>query len=234
MGVQSANDAISTLQTQDGAMSNISSLLDRAMSLARQAASDTFQGNPATLNNDFVSVPAEITRTASAAGVGTSGSALISQKVWVGNTQSNTGARVSYITVDLSSAGAVDASGLGIDTADISTQSGAAAAITAIQASVDKLGDSQGAVGAAMNRLQFAISQAQTMDTSVQASRSQIMDANIAQAAANLSKYQILQQSGIAALAQANGDHRQYFAYCSSTPSGRAPEARFATGATPG
>src|SRR5215831_11678641 len=53
MGVQSANDAISTLQTQDGAMSNISSLLDRAMSLATQAASDTFQGNRATLNNEF-------------------------------------------------------------------------------------------------------------------------------------------------------------------------------------
>ena len=55
-----------------------------------------------------------------------------------------------------------------------------------------------------MNRLQFAISQAQTMSVSVAASESRIRDADIAQEAANLTKYNVLQQSGLAALAQAN------------------------------
>jgi len=55
-----------------------------------------------------------------------------------------------------------------------------------------------------MNRLQFAISQAQTMAVSVQASESRIRDANIAEEAANMTKFNILRQSGLAALAQAN------------------------------
>ena len=55
-----------------------------------------------------------------------------------------------------------------------------------------------------MNRLQFAISQAQTMSVSVAASESRIRDANVAEEAAMLTKYNILNQSGLAALAQAN------------------------------
>jgi len=50
--------------------------------------------------------------------------------------------------------------------------------VTAIQAAVGTLGTAQGRVGAAMNRLQFAISQAQTMSVSVTASESRIRDAN--------------------------------------------------------
>lgn len=203
-GIQSANDAVSQLQAEDGAMSNISSLLNRAMTLATQAASDTFQGDRNTLNNEFSSVLAEITRTASAVGIETSGSALISQNVWVGNTQAATGSNVSFITVNLTTAGAVDASGLSVASASISTAANAASAISSIQAAMVTLGKAQGSIGSAMNRLQFAVSQAQTLDVSVQAQRSSLMDANIAQAAANLAKYQILQQSGIAALAQAN------------------------------
>ena len=203
-GIRSAGDAVSTLQAEDGAMQNISTLLNRAMALASQAASDTFQGDRNTLNDEFTSVLAEITRTATAVGLGTSGSALIDQKIWIGNTQTNTGASVSYITVSLAGSSAVDASGLAVDSSTITSQANAASAISAIQNAMDTLGKTQGTVGAAMNRLQFAISQAQTLDVSVQANRSSIMDANIAAAAANLSKYQILQQSGIAALAQAN------------------------------
>ena len=65
-------------------------------------------------------------------------------------------------------------------------------------------GVAQGRAGAAMNRLQFAVSQAQTMSVSVAASESRIRDANIAEEAANLTKYNILTQSGLAALSQAN------------------------------
>jgi flagellin len=202
VGIRSAGDAISKLQTEDGAMSNIASLLDRALTLATQGASDTFQGDRSTLNDEFSSVLAEITRTASAAGVNTSGASLADRKVFVGNTQTNTASGVSYITVSLTDA--VDASGLGVDASAIDTQSGAAAAITSIQSAIGTLGTTQGKVGSAMNRLEFAISQAQTMATSVQASESRIRDANIAEEAANLSKFNILNSAGIAALAQAN------------------------------
>src|SRR5215470_14958341 len=71
VGIRAANDAISRLQIEDGAMSNISSLMDRALTLAAQAASSTFLGSRATMDEEFQSVLAEINRTAEAAGLET-------------------------------------------------------------------------------------------------------------------------------------------------------------------
>jgi flagellin len=201
-GIQAANDGISKLQIEDGAMNSISSLLDRALTLAAQSASDTFAGSRATLDNEFQSVLAEITRTATAAGLNTGNANLNGRSVFVGNTQTNTSVAVSYVSFALTTA--VDSQGLGISSQNLTDQTGAAAALAAIQTAVGTLGTAQGRVGAAMNRLQFAISQAQTMSVSVAASESRIRDADIAQEAANLTKYNVLQQSGLAALAQAN------------------------------
>ena len=73
VGIRSANDAISKLQIEDGAMNNISSLLDRALTLASQAASDTFTSSRSSLDSEFSSVLAEITRNAKAAGLSARG-----------------------------------------------------------------------------------------------------------------------------------------------------------------
>jgi flagellin len=202
VGIQAANDAISQLQIKDGAMSNVAALLNRAMTLATQAASSTFTGSRTTLDNEFQSVLSEITRNAGAAGLQTGSADLTSRSVFVGNTQTNTAANVSYVSFTLTNA--VDAQGLGISTQNVTSQAGSAAAITALQTAISNLGTVQGTVGSAMNRLQFAINEAQTMSTSVQAAKSRIMDADMAAEASNLTKFNILTQSGMAALAQAN------------------------------
>ena len=202
VGIQASNDAISQLQIKDGAASNVTALLNRALTLATQAASTTFSGSRTTLDNEFQSVLSEITRNASAAGLQTGSTDLSSRSVFVGNTTINTSASVSYVSWTLTTA--VDAQGLGVSTQNITSQTNAAAAITAIQSAISTLGTVQGAVGSAMNRLQFAINEAQTMSTSVQAARSRLMDADMAQEATNMTKFNILQQSGMAALAQAN------------------------------
>ena len=90
IGVRSANDAISNLQIEDGAMNNISSLLDRALTLAAQAGSDTFTGSRSTLDAEFQSVLSEITRNATAAGLETGNTNLNARSVFVGNTSTNT------------------------------------------------------------------------------------------------------------------------------------------------
>jgi flagellin len=202
VGIRSANDGISRLQIEDGAMSNVSSLLDRALTLASQAASDTFLGSRTTLDSEFQSVLSEITRTATAAGLETGNANLNGRSVFVGNTQIATGTSVTYISFALTTA--VDSQGLGISSQNITSQANAATTITALQTAVASLGTTQGRVGAAMNRLQFAISQAQTMSVAVSASESRIRDANVAEEAASLTKYNILNQSGLAALAQSN------------------------------
>jgi flagellin len=94
-----------------------------------------------------------------------------------------------------------------------SLASGAAdTAITAIANAVSQLGLVQGRVGAGENQLNYAISLATSQLTNFTSAESQIRDANVAQEAANLTKAQVLQQSSIAAMAQANSAPQQYLA----------------------
>lgn len=78
------------------------------------------------------------------------------------------------------------------------------AAISALEAAVTNLGQIQGKVGTGQNQLQYAVQLAQSQVASFSAAESRIRDADVAEEAANLTKAQILQQSSIAALAQAN------------------------------
>jgi flagellin len=80
----------------------------------------------------------------------------------------------------------------------------AIAALTALQTAVNTLGLVQGKVGAGENRLQYAVSLAQSQITNYSAAQAGIRDADVASEAANLTKAQVLQQASIAALAQAN------------------------------
>jgi flagellin len=77
-------------------------------------------------------------------------------------------------------------------------------AIAAINAAVAALGAVQGTVGAGENKLNYAIALAQSQIANFSAAQSQIRDADVAASAANLTKAQVLQQTSIAAMAQAN------------------------------
>jgi flagellin len=122
--------------------------------------------------------------------------------VTVGNTGSATGLSGQGTTVNAAVTG--DGS-----TADISTQTGAGAAVNALANAVQILGTAQAAVGKGENNLNYAVSLAQSQSTNEAAAESQIRDANLAQEAANLTKAQILVQAGTAALAQANSAPQQ-------------------------
>jgi flagellin len=209
-GVRNANDGTNILQTIDGGLNNISNILDQLKNLATQSASGTFQGDRATLNSQFTTLLGEIDRQAANIGLASGGqfNASISVYIGGGSTQAN-----SQVTIDLSGSGnIVDSKGLGLDanavspatTDTIDTVANALNAITDITAAVQSLGKTQGAVGTGENDLNYAISLAQSQITNDSASESSIRDANIAQEAANLTKSQVLEQSSVAALAQAN------------------------------
>jgi len=82
----------------------------------------------------------------------------------------------------------------------------ATAAINAINAAIKALGLVQGSVGAGENKLQYSISLAQSQISGFSAAEAQIRDTDVAAAAANLTKAQVLTQTSIAALAQANSE----------------------------
>lgn len=79
-------------------------------------------------------------------------------------------------------------------------------AIDAITSALSSLGQTQGKIGAGENTLNYAINLAQSQITNFSSAESQIRDSNIAQEAANLTKAQVLQQTSIAAMAQANSE----------------------------
>ena len=195
-GVRNANDGLSTLQIKDGALSNISTLLDRLSTLATQSASGSSSVDRTQLNNEFQSVLGEIDREANVAGL----QASTGFSVFVSNDGGN-GAVGGTIGASDTVALALKVSGTNID---ISTSGAAATAVSTIAAAVTTLGTAQGTVGTLENRLQFAINLANSQIVSNKAAESRIRDANIAEESANMSRFSVLNQSGIAALAQAN------------------------------
>jgi flagellin len=92
---------------------------------------------------------------------------------------------------------------------DITTQSAAEAAVTALATAVDALGQSQAVVGRGQNSFNYAINLASSQLTNIAASEARIRDADLALEAANLTKAQIGLQAGIAALSQANSAPQQ-------------------------
>ena len=192
-GVRNANDGLSNLQIKDGALDNISKLLDRLSTLATAAASgQTSAASRTTLNAEFTDVISEITREATVAGL-TSAAGF---SVFV----SNNGAS----GVVAGNVGAADATALAIAATTIATQANAATAVTTVANAITALGAVQGQVGTLENRLSYAINLAQSQIVNTRAAESRIRDANIAEESANLTRFNILNQSGLAALAQAN------------------------------
>jgi len=84
------------------------------------------------------------------------------------------------------------------------TTANALASLTALATAVTNLGVVQGKVGTGQNKLQYAITLAQSQISSFSAAESRIRDADMAAEAANLTKAQVLQQASLAAMAQAN------------------------------
>jgi flagellin len=192
-GVRNANDGLSNLQIKDSALDNISKLLDRLSTLATQSASgETSNTSRTTLNQEFQDVLSEIGREASVAGL----TAAAGFSVFVSNNGTN-----GVIAGTISAA---TTTSLGINALAISTQAGASTAVSTLATSISTLGGVQGQVGQLENRLSYAISLAQSQIVNNKAAESRIRDANIAEESANLTRYNILNQSGIAALAQAN------------------------------
>ena len=225
-GVINAANGSSTLQIIDGGLSNISNLLDRLETLATEGASGTFSGSYTTLNNEFQTDLGEITRqagniglasTVASGGLGTvttTGTIGASQynttplTIFMGGGDANT-ATDDEVTVNLTSNGGaggngVDAFGLGLSTSLVDNAADSALALTAIQGAISTLGLVQGNVGAGENLLNYATNLANSQITNLTSSEGAIKDANVAAAASNLAQEQTLQQSSIAALAQAN------------------------------
>ena len=193
-GIRNANDGLSDLQIKDGALNNISTLLDRLATLATQASSTSNGADIGKLSDEYVTLLTEIDREATVAGLDADSdfSVFVSAEANLADGAiSGSFDGISVTELGLTSTAFVDA-------ADAQSR------LAEITAAIDTLGDVQNAVGTVQNRLTYAISLATSQVVNKKAAESRIRDANIAEESANLTRYNILSQSGIAALAQAN------------------------------
>jgi flagellin len=187
--MRNANDGISVVQTAETAADEITDILQRLRELAVQSASETLSDNERSyIDDEYQELVSEIDRIANATefnGVSlASGTGDTQLAVQVGIT-SNT--MTSQIVITLGDFTAN--TGLGLAAVSLPSSTGALAAI-------DKIDTAQ-------NRIESALDNAQTYMEALSAAESQIRDADFATETAELTKLQILQQSGIAALAQA-------------------------------
>jgi len=212
--VRNANDGLGVAQIADGALQEITNLLTRSVTLAEQAATDTVDSvGRASLNSEFAQIESEIARIADTTNF--NGTDIFSASgingelcVFVGDINGNSSIAVSIgtITAD-AAAGTVSnlgSSGPGLTGVDLTTASTAKDSIDDIKAALNAVSNMRADIGAGMNRLSSAVSVLQTQSQNTAAAESTIRDANFAEEVANLTKFQILSQSGMAALAQAN------------------------------
>jgi len=199
--VRNTNDGISMVQTADGAMEGIADKLQRMRELAVQSANGIYStSDRAALDIEFQALDDEINRVASSAEF--NGTKLL-------ETAASIDIQVSYaddssngkIAVSLAS---VTSSSLGIGTDDITTQDKSSTAIGAIDDALSTVNSARAKLGATQNRLETTVTDLKNNVENLSASRSRIQDADFASETAQLAKSQILQQAGMAMLAQAN------------------------------
>ena len=198
---RNANDAISMVQTADGGADQIHELLTRMRDLAVQASNGSLAANDYTnLDAEFQASLSEIDRIATATqfnGINLLSGAAAGRDFQVGIGTAST----DRITVNF---GGADATRLAVNGTAVTTFTNAQAAITALDAGIQSLSGVRGQFGAAMNRVNVAVASLQSMQTNTAASLSRIRDTDVANEAANLSRYQVLSQAGASVLAQAN------------------------------
>jgi flagellin len=201
--VQNASDGVGMLQVADGALSQISTLLGQAVTVATESASGTVSNAQRTsLDAEFQSIKNEINtigQNTTYNGQAIFGATTLTIFMSDATASGTTSVTVAMVTVDAGHLG-----GASLTADSLTSAAGAQTALTDIDGAIADVALLRGTLGATQNQLRAATNVMNNQITNVQAAESNIMDADIGTETANLSKYTILQQTGIAALQQSN------------------------------
>lgn len=182
--VRNANDGISMLQTADGAMEEVSNMLQRMRELAIQHESDTnATADLAALSTEYAALSSEITR-------------INSDTTW------NSKELFAAGTVSLQ-VGANSGDVIAVAITDFAL-TGSISTIGALDTDIDNINTYRSTLGAGINRLTYAANNSLSISANTSASRSRIQDTDYAKVSAELARTQIVQQAATAMLAQAN------------------------------
>jgi flagellin len=214
--IRNSNDAISMVNTAEGALDEITAMLQRMRELAVQAGTGTTAVADRTyLQSEFTALRTEIDRIADntqwngrnildgsagasagastvAFGIGQDGTAAQTLSTTFGNFNNTTGALSGLASKVIT--GTTIASAITV----------AAASVTEIDVVIGDVSSQRATFGAVSNRLTHAVDNLTNVRTNAESSRSRILDTDYAAATSELARTQIIQQAGTAMLAQAN------------------------------
>jgi len=225
-----ATEGVGMLQVADGALSQVTNLLNRAVTLATEASNGTLNSSQLTAaNQEYQSILSEITNIGST-------TTYNQKQVFGGATDtaiytgdsSTSGASIDNLhfatlssasvgdaggTVSLTPASGTtpatmsftgDTGGTDLTANDLTTQANAQATLTALNTAITDVAAQQGYLGSQINTLNSVSSVLSTQQQNIVSAQNAVQATDYAQATSNLSKYEILSQTGISALAQAN------------------------------
>jgi len=198
--IRNAQDGISLIQTAEGALTEVHAMLQRLNVLANQAANGTLD------KTDREKIQLEVTQLLNeinniATSLKFNGISLLN------GSQSSVSFQVGFeanTTISVSLGSGIQTTKLGIDGIDVSTASGAHAAITAVQSAISIISQRRAEFGAVQNRLEHTINNVGVNAENLAASESRIRNADMAKEMTEFTRVQILVQAGTAMLAQAN------------------------------
>ena len=219
MAVRNANDAISLVQTADGALVEVTNMLQRMRELAVQSATGTLSATDRdALDLEFEALTAAIEdiaddtqwngtnllngASAFSFQVGANASQTISLTIKDFETEASSASAGVFDNIDATAYAADGTNDL--DALDVDTAANATTAITQIDNALTKVQAHRAEFGAVINRLEHAADNLANIAQNTSASRSRILDADYAAETTELARAQIIQQAGTAMLSQAN------------------------------
>jgi flagellin len=199
---RNANDGISFVQTAEGALNEVSSILVRLRELAIQSANGSVSNqDKETLDEEFQSLISEVNRIGQSTEFNgikllDGSSSSVSFQVGFG-----TNASIDQLQISLKS---TLSTSLSLTSLDIGSGGSTSTAISNIDAAINSISSLRGSLGAAQNRLGSTINNLAIQVENLSAAESRIRDVDVAYETAQLTRNNILQSASISVLAQAN------------------------------
>jgi len=199
---RNCNDAVSMIQTAEGGLGEINNLLSRMRELAVAAANGGTLGNSerGAINTEYTALLEEIDRIVAVTTY--NGEVLLDGSVSATNFQVGTfNTANDRLSLTILASGA---STLAINGTDVSTVATAQAALSGLDKAIGAVAIQRANIGASQNRLVTTVSNLGTAFNNLSAANSRIMDADVGEETAAMTRNNILLQAGISVLSQAN------------------------------
>jgi flagellin len=208
---QNAQNGVGLLQTADGALSQVTNLLDRAVTLATEASNGGLTAAQSTAaDTEFQSILTEIGNIGSTTNFNST--AVFSATATDFTVSDGTAAGTTTIAATvgaLTTANVGSGTGVDLSAQVLTSQAAATTALGKITTAIADISAQRGAIGANINQLNAAANVASSEEVNLFSAQSAILSTNFGQATSDLAKFQVLSQTGISALAQANSSQQE-------------------------